>query len=167
VSRRALLGAAAAAAVLLAALPFVGRWERDRHARSENARMAAVYRVATSDGLASPRLDAYRLAYLYDCLLYHPEGKPTATSAYEICFDGQGRLVQTIDRTTGAMPRIGSLLEQPALATLRVPVSRLRALFRQTGIFQDPHLAGRTAGPGLPSIGGDVGVKLLPHPPKG
>ena len=130
------------ALVLLVALPFVGRWEQRRHADAENPRMAAMYREATAGGLISGRLDAYRLAGAFDCLLYAaPGGQPPGPDALELCFDPQGRLVQTIDRR-GSQPRIASLQEQPSLATLRVPVRRLIAALAKVGAFADPRLKG-------------------------
>jgi hypothetical protein len=162
-SHRRLAAGIAVAAVLLAALVAVGRWERSRHARSENARMAAVFRLATVDGLNSRLLDGYRLSNPYDCLLYHPPGKPLETSAYEVCFDAHGRLVQTIDRDSGTA-QIGSLLEQPSLATLRVPVRSILQIFVSRGLTKaDARLHGITAGmPTLPISSGDIGAFEFP-----
>lgn len=163
-SPRLLLSLAGVALAVLVGLAFLGRWEQRHNAANQNARMAAVYRLATSDGLLSRRLDAYRLASAFDCLLYAPPGDPKATSGLELCFDGQGRLVQTIDRRQ-ATPRFASLQEQPSLATVRVPVPQLEHVLVATGVYaRDPRLKGAPLGPThLPiSSSGDVGVFAVP-----
>ncbi|HVS85728.1 MAG TPA: hypothetical protein VHD91_08850, partial [Gaiellaceae bacterium] len=104
--------------------------------------------------------------YRFDCLLYSPPGHPRLISAYEICFDPDGRLVQTIDRHTGT-PHFASLLEQPSSATFRVPVPRLIALFRRLGVFGDDRLAGKQdETTTLPTIDADSGARYFPRPPK-
>ncbi len=163
-SRRLGLPLVAVAAAALVGLVFVGRWEQRHNAANQNARMKSVFRLATSDGLLSRRLDAYRLASSFDCLLYAPPGDPTATSGLELCFDSQGRLVQTIDRRQ-ATPRFASLQEQPSLATVRVPVPKLEHLLVATGIYaRDPRLKGAPLEPShLPiASSGDVGVFGVP-----
>lgn len=130
------------ALALVVGLVFLGRWEEHHNAAVQNARMAAVYRLATSDGLISKRLYAYRLDWRFDCLVYSPPGRPSETNALELCFDPQGRLVETIDRRTPS-PTFGSLREQPSLATVRVPVRRLLAALAALHAFQyDSRLAG-------------------------
>lgn len=158
----------AAALVLLAGLALLGRWERDRNAAAQNHAMRSVYDVATSRGLDSTLLDAYRLDMQFDCLLYHPVGRPQDVAAYELCFDPHGRLVQTIDRHTGS-PTFATLHEQPSLAAVRVPVHRLMAIFAARGVLAtDPRFAGvGSDAPALPLVNGDTGAFAFPKPPPG
>lgn len=157
----------AVAALLLGALVvaiFVGRWEGSHNASVQNARMAAVFRLATARGLISSELDRYRLADGFDCLAYHPVGEPRAISTYELCFDSTGHLVQTIDRRTDP-PHFGSLLEAPGQATLSVPVHRLLAAFAAVGAFRDPRFAGVTRTQStLPVAFNDIGLFYIPKP---
>ncbi|MGH3049088.1 MAG: hypothetical protein ACRDLK_02940 [Gaiellaceae bacterium] len=157
---------AGVAVVALVALAFVGRWERGRNASSQNGQMRAVFDVATSRGLDSRLLDEYRLDFAFDCLLYHPAGRPADVAAYELCFDRRGRLVETIDRHTGT-PRFASLHEQPALSDLRIPVPRLMAILAARGAPQaDPRLASVSADAStLPLASGDEGAFRFPKPP--
>lgn len=148
---------ALAAVVGLGALVLIGRWERDRHAHGVNAAMKAVYARATADGLVSHHLGGYRLDSTFDCLVYAPADKPSASAGLELCFDEDGRLVQAIDRAHGS-PRFYSLQEQPSLATVRVPVPKLLKAFVAIGAFADPRLVGvsphrSTLPVGTPDIG--------------
>lgn len=155
-----LLGALA----LLAAFVAVGRWERGRNAAIQNDHMLAVYRSATAQGLDSPLLDRYRLDLRFDCLLYHPRSRPADVSAYELCFDAQGRLVQAIDRSSGS-PHFWSLLEQPSLATFRVPVRLLVDTLVVRGASKtDPRLRAWKASMGLPLGIDDVGAFPFSRP---
>lgn len=132
---------AALALALLVAFASAGRWESRRNAHIQNERMAAVFAKATSDGLISRRLWRYRLAAAFDCLSYKPVGEPRATNGLELCFWPDGRLVETIDRSSGT-PHFASLLEHPALSTLRIPMPRLLRVFATAGAFKDPRWAG-------------------------
>ncbi len=109
--------------VLLLLIP-VGRWERDRHARSE---LAGIRRVLGSIGqMDQPSLDAYRVGVGpgMDCLLYK---RGTNPFALEFCVDGAGRVIEAIDRT-GDQPRIWSLREDPSASTIHVDRAKLEAL---------------------------------------
>ena len=161
--RRAVLLSALLAVVVLAALAVVGRWERSGNANRQNARMAAVFRTATSKGIVSPLLDRYRLTPTFDCLLYHAPGRPREMSDYELCFDERGRLVETIDRHTG-LARFGSLVEDPSLATVTAPVPRLLAALAYLGIARDPRLAPTGIGRSLPLGFDDRGLHRYPGP---
>jgi hypothetical protein len=170
VSRGSLLriGAGIAGAlVVLALLVVVGRWERNRNAARQNARMEAVYRTATAQGLDSPLLDRYRLDLQADCLLYHPPGRPQDNAAYELCFDAQGRLVETIDRHTGK-PQFASLREQPGLAAIRVRPAAIDRILVRRGVFAlDPRIKGETPDPNaLTLVNGDMGAFAFPRPEK-
>lgn len=144
--------------VSLAALAAIGRWERSRNAKRENDEMAAVYRRATSGGLISRRLNGYRLDQTFDCLVYAPRADPAAATGLELCFDAEGRLIETIDRSSGA-PHFATLREEPGLATLRVSVSTLIGALRSLNAFADPRLAGVRLRQGILPVGfGDIGV---------
>lgn len=152
------------ALLVLVALPFLGRWEEQRNADRQNARMAVIYRLATSDGLISKRLYAYRLGWRVDCLVYSDPANPAATNALELCFDAHGRLVETIDRRAST-PRFASLREQASLATIRVPPPRIIAAFAAAGAYRyDPRMAGvsRTASL-LPVDFNDIGAYHFPR----
>jgi len=168
VSRRSLLrlgGAATAALVVLVLLVLVGRWERNRNAARQNAEMRAVYRRATAQGLDSPLLDRYRLDLQADCLLYHPPGRPRDNAAYELCFDAQGALVETVDRHTG-VPQFGSLREQPSLSAIRLRPSAINRVLVRRGVFAlDPRIRGTKPDPNaLTLANGDMGALPFPRP---
>ena len=129
------------ALAVLAGLVVLGRWERTHNARIQNERMAAVFARATSDGLFSHRLARYRLGWTIECLTYVPRNDPTALGGLELCFDSGGRLVETIDRTSGT-PHFASLQEEPRLSTTHVPVPRLLATFERAAGGRDPRLRG-------------------------
>ncbi len=152
-----------AALAVLVALPFLGRWEEHRNASVQNERMAAVFRVATASGLVSKRLYAYRLGWTSDCLVYSDPRDASATNALELCFDANGRLVETIDRRSGT-PKFASLQEQPSLATLRVPVPRLLTALSAAHAFKwDPRLKGFDPhSDALPMRNADLGAYHFP-----
>jgi hypothetical protein len=118
-----LVGVAVVAVVLVA----VGRWERGHHADIQNARIARV-RAAVGQ-LGGSDLDAYRMRPQFDCLLYRRGKNPYAL---ELCVDRAGRIVEAIDRRRGT-PWIGSLREEPRLATGRVPRDEVDRLLRRMG----------------------------------
>ena len=151
----------AGAVALLAVLAFVGRWEGDHNVRAQNARMRVVWNAATSDGLLSSRAKLYRLNEFFDCIAYAPRGRPQDYSAYELCFDRQGRLVQTIDRHSGT-PVFSSVLEEPSRADLRVPVPVLYAGFKRLGICEDHRLVEWPCRPdAIPTTNDDQGLFLF------
>ena len=118
-----------AALALLAGLVAVGRWEARRHARQENA---GIERIRTLVGpLDRPKPDAYRVnvGTGFDCLLWGRHGFPYAL---ELCFTGDGRVVEAIDRRSGS-PKISSLREDPGRATTRIDPALARRLLRGLG----------------------------------
>lgn len=120
-AKRRLAIAGLVAAGVVAAI-FVGRWEGDRHAREQNAGMRRV--LAAIGPIGSP--SAYRagVGFGMDCLLYRRGENPYAL---ELCFDPQGRIVETIDRR-GASPKFSSLREEPSASTIRLDVDELNRL---------------------------------------
>ena len=165
ISRGRLLAGITAGIVLLGAMLVVGRWERGHNAAHENAVMARVFRLATAHGLISGQLDAYRLAGAFDCLLYHPPGRPDEVTALELCFGPTGRLIQTIDRRHDP-PDYGDLQSQPSLATISVPVPKLLAAFFHVTGGQDSRIAGHFTDSTLPVGNNDIGARgTPPHRP--
>ncbi|MGH2933055.1 MAG: hypothetical protein ACRDL2_00870 [Gaiellaceae bacterium] len=123
-SRRA-SALAAVSIVVLAALVPVGRWERGRAAREENAGMRRT--LALVGPLGSRSLSGYRVLAGFDCLTYRRGENPFAL---EVCFDGAGRVVETIDRRT-ATRRISSLREDPTRSTIRIDLTEAHVLLRK------------------------------------
>jgi hypothetical protein len=117
-TRTAVALACVAALVLLA----LGHWERNRAASRANAEMRGVFDVVGSS-LTSRRISGYRLGPP-DCLAYEVGPVPYAL---QLCFDEQGRLVETVDRRAGK-PMYASLTWQPSLASLRFRPADVRAL---------------------------------------
>ena len=157
-----------AALVALAAFAALGRWERGHNASVQNARMRAVFAAATGGGsLYNRRLDRYRLSLQFDCLLYAPPGRSQDASAYELCFNRQGTLVQTIDRHTGT-PAFSSLLEEPGLARIHVPVPVLEGILEKIGAFAtDPRLVDVTPDPLRLPVTNDNGAFAVSRPFRG
>jgi hypothetical protein len=127
VRRPAALAAVAVAIAVLVVLVVVGRHEGARHARQENRKIAEIRRLVGP--LDSPSLDAFRLLPQFSCLLYERQGN---RFALELCVDGQGRVVEAIDRQ-GRTPRIASLREAPQDATVRVDRAEVDRLLRKLG----------------------------------
>ena len=127
-SRRAALVAAAAVAVLVA-LVLVGRHEGSRHADEENRGIERIRRLVGP--LDSPPPVRYRLLPKFSCLLWKRDSNRLAL---ELCFDGEGRVVEAIDRRSGT-PRIASLREDPSAATVRVDRAEVDRLLRKLGAF--------------------------------
>jgi len=115
------------AAVLLAGLLAiaVGRWERGRYVRKENAEMQALYTTVGSSFRARS-LSAYRPGPP-DCLWYAAGETPYAIS---LCFDRRGRLVEAADRRSGS-PVFWSLQPMPAAASIRIDPDRIKVFFAQ------------------------------------
>jgi hypothetical protein len=130
---------AACIAIALVGLALVGRWEHRRASAHQRSLMAQTYRLATSQGLRSPLITAYRLAPTFDCLLYRAPG--IGAFAFELCFDRDGRLVETIDRRTADV-RIASVRHEPSQAGIRIDPRLLLRAFRQVGMAKDPRVAG-------------------------
>jgi hypothetical protein len=128
--RRRLVAIGAAVLAAAAALVVVGRWEERRAAREEIAGMRATL-AAVGGNIASPKISAYRYGPP-DCLDYY-EGPLLV--ALQLCFDYDGRLVETVDRR-GPEPRYASLEYKPSLSTIRFPrteVDKLLQLAAPTG----------------------------------
>jgi hypothetical protein len=107
-------------AFLLASIP-IGRWERDTAFETENAGIAAVY-AAIGPRLAASSLSSYRVDASVACLIYE---QGSELYALEICVDGQGRVVEAVDRRRGE-PEFWSLAFAPSAVHLRVDTNAVR-----------------------------------------
>ena len=126
-SRRA-LALVLAAALALAALVPVGRWERSRRAE-EQVRGMELVRAAVGP-LDSDTLKAFRYVSRFHCLLYERGSNPFAL---ELCVDLRGRLVEAIDRRSGE-PEIWSLRDDPARSTIYVDRREVDRLLHRMGV---------------------------------
>jgi hypothetical protein len=118
------LGICAAVVVALALLVGVGRWEEHHAAHNEMAGMRTVLEAIGGD-IDSPRLSGYRYGPP-DCLAYHDK---TMLLALQLCFDSEGRLIQSVDRRQ-EQPRYSSLEYEPSLSTIRFPPARIDRLLQ-------------------------------------
>jgi hypothetical protein len=118
---------ALAAAVVLAALVGVGRWERSRNARDQVRGMERVRALVAP--LDSRSLSGYRVQPAFDCLVYRSGRNPFAL---ELCFDRAGRLVEAIDRRTQTR-HISSLRSDPSASSVRVDRREIDRLLRKMG----------------------------------
>jgi hypothetical protein len=119
---RRLLGAGAAALVVLVALIPIGRWERSRHADHQND---GIERIRAAVGpLDSPTLKGYRFLAKFQCLVYR---RGVNDYALELCVDRGGRVIEALDRRTGKT-RWWSLREDPTAADVRVDRAEVERL---------------------------------------
>jgi hypothetical protein len=121
---RRVVAVAVAALVGAAALVAVGRWEEHRAAEKEMDGMRVVL-GAIGGKIDSPRLSGYRFGPP-NCLAYHTD---TMLLALQLCFDSEGRLIQTVDRRPD-QPRYSSLEYEPSLSTIRFPPARIDRLLQ-------------------------------------
>ena len=126
-TRRALVLALAAALVLAALVP-VGRWERSRRAEEQ---VRGLERVRAAVGpLDSDTLKAFRYLSRFHCLLYERGANPFAL---ELCVDVRGRLVEAIDRR-GGEPAIWSLRDDPTRSTIYLDRREVDRLLHRMGV---------------------------------
>lgn len=111
-SRRARI---AAAAVLVTAIVvvLVGRYERAAE-RRRNLDGIALVRSLVGSRIGHP--DNYRVSTDLYCLLYAARQR---VFALELCSDGQGRLVEAVDRR-GTLPKFYSVTSEPRVAKERI-----------------------------------------------
>jgi hypothetical protein len=121
---RRVLGIGIAVVAALALLVVVGRWEEHRAANKELVGMRTVLAAIGGD-IRSPTLSGYRYGPP-DCLAYHDK---TMLLALQLCFDSEGRLVQSVDRRPEE-PRYSSLEYEPSLSTIRFPRARIDRLLQ-------------------------------------
>ncbi len=121
----AVAAAVVAALAVAGAAVLVGRWELHRDAARQNARMLTVLR--TVGDIRTRAASGYRVGDP-SCLAYP---RPDNKFALQLCFDAQGRLVETVDRR-GIHPIYASLTYEPSLAATRFPSSLIDRLLTQT-----------------------------------
>lgn len=144
----------AALLVAAAALALVGRWESERAVRRELREMRHVLDLV-GPTLTARTPSAYRPAEEFACLDYRTSKQEPF--GLELCFDAEGRLVETIDRR-GSGIRIGSLREQPEASTIRVGVDTVLRALRSAAPKQFPAEVHE-----LPIGGPDLGpIELVP-----
>ena len=120
--------ALAGAAVIVALLVVIGRWERANRVDRQVAGMRTV--VSAVGPIDSPSLHGFRVLANFDCLVYRRDENPYAL---ELCVDDEGRLVEAIDRRSGD-PRIWSLRDDRTRARLRLDRREVDALLRRMGV---------------------------------
>jgi hypothetical protein len=118
---------AVAVVVLAAALVAAGRYERHNEARREMNGFRIVQRLVGP--LDSRSLSGFRVFPSFDCLTYRRGGN---VLALELCVDGQGRVVEAIDRRSFDR-RIWSLRFDPSASTDRVSRTEVDRLLRRMG----------------------------------
>ncbi len=82
---------------------------------SPRSAVTSALRVCRATGFGDPA-----------CLAYHTR---TMALALPLCFDSEGRLIQTVDRRPEE-PRYSSLEYEPSLSTIRFPPSRIDKLLQ-------------------------------------
>lgn len=117
-----LVRAAVLAAVALAIVVGVGRWERSSEVAVQIRGMRSVR--ALVGPLDQRALTGYRVQPEFDCLVYRRGSNPFAL---ELCAQRSGRVVEAIDRRT-AHRRIYSLRSEPAASTVYVDRTELNRL---------------------------------------
>lgn len=122
----------AALVLVSVALVLLGRWEDDRAVRRELREMRRVLNLV-GPTLTARTPSAYRPAETFACLDYRTSKEQPY--GLELCFDAEGRLVETIDRR-GSGIRVGSLREQPKASTIQVGVDTVLSVLRAAGPMQ-------------------------------
>lgn len=111
-----------AATLVLIGLPLLGRWEADREVSGQLRELRATYEAA-GGRVDSPLLTAYRAGHPR-CFFYAVGVQPFAL---RLCFDDEGRLVESADRRGGS-PRYSTIAETPGRATITVAAARIDSL---------------------------------------
>ena len=124
---RAVVVAGVVVLALLALVP-VGIWERGQRADAEVSGMRRG--LAAVGPLDNPSLTAFRYFNTFQCLVYRRSGMRLAL---ELCFDGDGRLIEAIDRRSGE-PRIWSLRDDPTRSTIHVDRVEVDRLLERMGV---------------------------------
>jgi hypothetical protein len=126
---RRLLVAVVACAFVLAALVEVGRFERGSWVDSQ---IRGMKRVRAAIGpLDSSSLIGYRVLSQFDCLVYQRGSNPYAL---EICVDGDGRVVQAIDRRHRRV--YYTLQAEPTASTFHIDETVVKQLLTKMGAFR-------------------------------
>ena len=116
-TRRVLMALAA-----LAALVAVANWERASRADDQSDGMRRV--LDEVGALDDDTLRGFRILANFQCLVYE---RGRNDFALEVCVDGAGRVVETIDRRDGS-PEIWSVRDDPTRSDVRVDRAQVDAL---------------------------------------
>jgi hypothetical protein len=122
-----LAGAALFAVLVVVVLALVGRSEKDRWVDSELHGMTRVDRLVGP--LDQRSLVGFRVLPQFDCLVYR---RGLDLLALELCVNGEGRLVQAIDRRGGGRHYF-DLESDPSTASIRVDRAEVDRLLRKMG----------------------------------
>lgn len=123
--------AVAAGVVVLIGLVPVGRWERSHRAEAQVDGMSRV--LGEVGPLDNPTLTAFRYFNTFQCLVYRRSGRRLAL---ELCFDGDGRLIEAIDRRSGS-PHIWSLRDDRTRSTIHTDRAEIDRLLHRMGVPSD------------------------------
>ena len=129
-------------AVVLVALPLLGRWERTRWLRSQNEGIAAVKQAV---GGEFDHAYAYRHGFTFACLLYQ-----TAEERFgrELCFNSSGYIVEAIHRFPNRDPEVWTVRPEPAGAKVKVNPYLVARLLDKLGAQRAPAIL-----TGIPDLG--------------
>jgi len=120
-------GIALVAVALLVGLAGVGRSEKERWVDSQLRGIALVKRLVGP--LDQRALVGFRVLPQFDCLIYR---RGPDLLALELCVDGEGRVVEAIDRRGGGR-RYYDLHSDPSTASIRVDRAEVDRLLRKMG----------------------------------
>jgi len=129
-------------------LALLGRWEGDRAVRGELREMRRVLDLV-GPTLTARAPSAYRPAETFACLAYRTSKEEPY--GLELCFDAEGRLVETIDRR-GSGIRVSSLREEPETSGIRVGVDTVLSALRSAAPQRFPATV-RALPIGVPDLG--------------
>jgi hypothetical protein len=119
---------AAAFAVVAVALIGLGRWQKEHFVRTEGGHLLAVWH-----DVSSGKPTFFRIAAPIDCLGRRIGHVPFALEA---CFDGEGRLVQAMDRRVPTQTKRWSLEFDSKSAPLTIPPRVLIRRFQALGALR-------------------------------
>jgi hypothetical protein len=124
---RRVIAMVAAVLAALAGLAVLGRWEKHRWVRAQVRGQERVVRLVGS--LDQRSLIGFRVLPQFDCLVYR---RGAELLALELCVDGNGKLVEAIDRRGGGR-RYYDLESDPGAATIRLNRTEVDRLLRKMG----------------------------------
>ncbi|HUP32567.1 MAG TPA: hypothetical protein VM184_05990 [Gaiellaceae bacterium] len=122
--RRRVAAFALAAVVLAVALVAIGRLEQRRGLERHQHELLAVF-AASGGRIDSRTVSAFRPGPPR-CLFYAAGEEPYAL---QLCFDEEGRLVESADRRRAGRPSYATVARTPERAPVRVSPAELNALF--------------------------------------
>ena len=124
---RRVLAIAAAVLAALIGLAVLGRWEKHRWVQAQVRGQERVVRLVGP--LDQRSLIGFRVLPQFDCLVYR---RGAELLALELCVDGNGKLVEAIDRRGGGR-RYYDLESDPGAARIRLDRAEVDRLLRKMG----------------------------------